>query len=314
MKKILSLTTAVAILLGTLSACSATDADTPDSVTLAVGDQIAGTEKVLRAAGELDSLPYEITWSTFTSGPPQIEALNAGQIDFAITGNTPPVVGGLTDTKVIQIYGNQAEGDAILIPPDSDISTVAELKGKSIAVARGSSAHGHLILQLEKAGLTSDDVTINFLQPSDSKSAFESGQVDAWAVWDPYTAIAEIGGALPLTTAAGVANGFGFGIASDEALADPTRTEALGDLVERVARAYQWATDNPEEWAQIYAEETGTDIQAAQIHTRSTRVSIPLDDTVVDSQNDLIGAFHRAGILPATFDFADQIDHRFSTA
>ena len=121
----------------------------------------------------MDDLPYDITWSAFTSGPPQIEALNAGQIDFAVTGNTPPIVGGLTKTKVVSAYSNGAKGDAILIPQDSDISSVQDLKGKSVAVARGSSAHGHLVLQLEKAGVNVSDVDINFLQPSDSKSAFE---------------------------------------------------------------------------------------------------------------------------------------------
>lgn len=313
MKKIFHLGLPIVLLLGTLTACTSTSADTLESVTLDVGDQIAGTEKVLQASGELDSVPYEINWSTFTSGPPQIEALNAGQIDFAITGNTPPVLSGITDTKVIQAYSNPAEGDAILIRPDSDVTTVAGLKGKSIAVARGSSAHGHLILQLEQAGLTPEDVEVNFLQPSDAKSAFESGQVDAWAVWDPYTAIAEIGGAVPLVRATGVANGFGFGIASDDALADDLRSEALGDLVARVDRAYQWAAENPEEWARIYAEETGTDPEAARLHARSTRVTILLDDAVVDSQNELISAFHRAGLLPTPFDFNDQIDHRFAT-
>lgn len=313
MKKILVIGTSVVALLGTLTACTTTEADSLDSITLAVGDQIAGTERVLQASGELDSVPYDIDWSTFTSGPPQIEALNAGQIDFAITGNTPPVLSGLTDTKVIQAYSNPAQGDAILIRPDSDITTIAGMKGRSIAVARGSSAHGHLILQLEKAGLAPEDVEVNFLQPSDAKSAFESGQVDAWAVWDPYTAIAEVGGAVPLVRATGVANGFGFGIASDEALADDLRSKALSDLVARVTRAYEWAAENPEEWARIYAEETGTDPEAAQLHARSTRVTIPLDDAVVDSQNELINAFHRAGLLPASFDFNDQIDRRFAT-
>lgn len=312
MKKILHISATAIVLLGTLTACSTTNADTLDSITLSVGDQVAGTERVLQASGELDSVPYDIEWSTFTSGPPQIEALNAGQIDFAITGNTPPVLSGITNTKVIQAYSNPAEGDAILITADSDISSVADLKGRNIAVARGSSAHGHLILQLEKAGLSPDDVEISYLQPSDAKSAFESGQVDAWAIWDPYTAIAEIGGAVPLATATGVANGFGFGIASDAALDDNLRSEALEDLVSRVDRAYQWATEHPEEWARIYAEETGTDPAAAELHVRSIRVSIPLDDAVVESQNELIKAFHRAGLLPEAFNFADQIDDRFA--
>lgn len=306
--KPLSITAIAGLVATSLVACSPAGAQ---DITLQVGDQIAGTEKILTAAGELDDLPYDITWSTFTSGPPQIEALNAGRIDFAITGNTPPIVGGLTDTKVISAYSNEAKGDAILIPQGSDIKSVADLKGKSVAVARGSSAHGHLILQLEKAGVDPGDLDINFLQPSDSKSAFESGQVDAWAVWDPYTAIAEVGGAVPLITAEGVSNGYGFGVASDKALADDPRAEAIDDLLGRIDRAYQWTKDNPEEWAKIFAEETGTEKAAAEINARSTRLPIALDQTVIDSQNDLIGAFERAGVLPESFDFADQVDVRF---
>ena len=64
-------------------------------LTLHVGDQKGGTEALLRAAHALDGLPYRVEFSTFTSGPPQIEALNAGRIDFAITGNTPPVFAAL---------------------------------------------------------------------------------------------------------------------------------------------------------------------------------------------------------------------------
>lgn len=238
--KPLSVTAIAGLIATSLLACSPAGGTTSDveNITLQVGDQIADTEKILSAAGELDDLPYDITWSTFTSGPPQIEALNAGQIDFAITGNTPPIVGGLTDTKVVSAYNNEAKGDAILIPENSDITSVADLKGKSVAVARGSSAHGHLVLQLEKAGVEVEDLDINFLQPSDSKSAFESGQVDAWAVWDPYTSIAEVGGAVPLITAEGVSNGYGFGVASDQALADDTRAEAIDDLLDRIDRAY----------------------------------------------------------------------------
>lgn len=306
--KPLSITAITGLVATSLVACSPAGAQ---DITLQVGDQIAGTEKILTAAGELDDLPYDITWSTFTSGPPQIEALNAGQIDFAITGNTPPIVGGLTDTKVISAYSNEAKGDAILIPQGSDIKSVADLKGKSVAVARGSSAHGHLILQLEKAGVDPGDLDISFLHPSDSKSAFESGQVDAWAVWDPYTAIAEVGGAVPLITAEGVSNGYGFGVASDKALADDPRAEAIDDLLGRIDRAYQWTKDNPEEWAKIFAEETGTEKAAAEINARSTRLPIALDQTVIDSQNDLIGAFERAGVLPESFDFADQVDVPF---
>lgn len=317
MKKLTSLILTVAVAVGATAAAGCSSSSEPftgdlSGTTLKIGDQVAGTEKILQAAGELDDVPYQIEWSSFTSGPPQIEALNAGQIDFAVTGNTPPVLGGNTDTKVIQAYSNKADGDAILIRDGSDLSRVADLRGHSIAVAKGSSAHGHLILQLESAGLTVDDVEINFVQPADAKSAFEAGQVDAWAVWDPFTAIAEVSGAKALVRATGVANGYGFGITSDKALGDEAHVAALKDLVQRIARAYLWADDHPDDWAKIYADETGTSPEAAKLNTRSTRLVIPLDDKVSESQNSLINAFVTAGVLQEGFDFADKVDTRFN--
>ena len=69
-------------------------------LTLQIGDQKGGTEALLKAAGALDNLPYQVAFSTFTSGPPQIEAATAGKIDFAITGNTPPIFGAASNAKV----------------------------------------------------------------------------------------------------------------------------------------------------------------------------------------------------------------------
>ena len=98
---------------------------------------------------------------------------------------------------------------------------------------------------------------------------------------------------------------------TDQPARDESRAEAIGDLLNRIDRGYQWTKDNPEEWAKIFAEETGADAEAAEFNVRSARLPTPLDQTVIDSQNDLIGAFERAEVLPETFDFADQIDVRF---
>lgn len=312
----------IAALTFGLAACStsaATPVDTSEvdlsQVTLRVGDQVSGTESILKSAGELEDIPYEIEWSTFTSGPPQIEALNADQIDYAITGNTPPILGHETATTVIQAFDSPQENvsDAILVGPGSDITEVADLKGRSIGVARGSSAHGHLILQLEKAGISLDDVEVNYLQPTDAKNAFESGQLDAWAVWDPYTGLAELDGAEPLVTGEGVTNGYGFAVASDKALEDPERAAAIEDLSERVAKAYRWAYDNPEEWAEVFSSTTGLAPEAAKLNARGNRLAIPLNQDVFDSQNELIRAFVAAGVLPSEFNFEDQTSDQFNT-
>ena len=290
-------------------------------LTLRVGDQKGGTEALLRASGELEKLPFTIEFSTFTSGPPQIEAATAGKIDFAVTGNTPPIFGAAANAKVkiVTGYANNASGDAILIPGTSSLASVADLKGKKVAVAKGSSAHGHLLLQLNKVNLTlgpGKDVEPVFLQPADALSAFTSGNVDAWAIWDPYTAIVQLeNNPKTLVTAEGVSNGYGFGIAGDEALADPRRNTAVRELALGIARAANWAKANPEEWAEQYSAEVGIDPRAGAIaQGRSLRPAIALDDSVVASEQELADAFADSGQLQGQVDFAKFVDNRYDEA
>ena len=290
-------------------------------LTLRVGDQKGGTEALLRASGELEKLPFTIEFSTFTSGPPQIEAATAGKIDFAVTGNTPPIFGAAANAKVkiVTGYANNASGDAILIPGRSTLASVADLNGKKVAVAKGSSAHGHLLLQLNKVNLTlgpGKDVEPVFLQPADALSAFTSGNVDAWAIWDPYTAIVQLeNNPKTLVTAEGVSNGYGFGIAGDEALADPRRNTAVRELALGIARAANWAKANPEEWAEQYSAEVGIVPRAGAIaQGRSLRPAIALDDSVVASEQELADAFADSGQLQGQVDFAKFVDNRYDEA
>src|SRR3990170_8091981 len=92
-------------------------------LTLQIGDQKGGTEALLRAAGALENLPYKVAFSTFTSGPPQVEAATAGKIDFAITGNSPPIFGAASNAKVkvVSAYDGSGRGDRILVHADSPI-------------------------------------------------------------------------------------------------------------------------------------------------------------------------------------------------
>nr|WP_174555422.1 ABC transporter substrate-binding protein [Rhodococcus rhodnii] len=287
-------------------------------VTLNIGDQKGGTESLLRAAGELDDTPYAVAFSTFTSGPPQVEAATAGQIDFAVTGNTPPVFGAAANAriKVVTAYSNTATGDQVLVPADSPLTSVADLRGKKIAVGKGSSAHGHILLQLEANGLTPEDVELVFLQPADALTAFQGGQVDAWAIWDPYTAIAQTdSGARTLVTAEGVANGYGFGIAADTALADARKNSALEDFAVRLARASQWAQQNPQEWAAEYSAAVGIDPVAGELaQGRSLRPAISLDDDVIASQQQLYDVFVESGQIQDGQPFADFVDPRYEGA
>jgi sulfonate transport system substrate-binding protein len=285
-------------------------------LTLNVGDQKGGTEALLRAAGALDDLPYQIAFSTFTSGPPQIEAATAGMIDFAITGNTPPIFGAASNAKVkvVSAYDGGGFGDQLLVHADAPIGSVRDLRGKSIAVAKGSSAHGHTLVQLDRAGLTPSDVQLVFLQPADALSAFTQRRVDVWAVWDPYTATAEIEQPVrSIARATGVTNGAGFGVASDAALADPRRNTALSDLLVRYAKAVHWANDNRDQWARRYAEEVGLDPEVARLaQGRSLRLPTDLSEQLVASEQEMADLFAKSSQIAAAPDFSRWVDRRFS--
>jgi len=286
-------------------------------LTLQVGDQKGGTESLLRAAGALDGLPYKIAFSTFTSGPPQVEAATAGKIDFAITGNTPPIFGAASGAKVkvVAAYDGGGNGDQVLVHQDSSITSIADLRGKRIVVGKGSSAHGHILGQLKNAGLTPDDVTLIFLQPADALSAFSQNQADAWAIWDPYTA--QTAAQLPVRSigqARNVTNGYWFGIASDQALADPKRNTALADLLVRFEKAARWAKDHPQQWATSYSQAVGLSPEVAEVaQSRSLRLPTELDDKVVASEQKLADLFAESGqIASPAPDFSKWVDRRYN--
>ena len=283
-------------------------------VTLQVGDQKGGTEALLRAAGALDHMPYRLTFSTFTSGPPQIEALNAGRIDFAITGNTPPVFGAAANsrTRVVSAWDGASTGEQILVRTNSSIATVHDLLGKTILVAKGSAAHANVLEHLADAGLKPKDVKLVFLQPADALSAFANGQGDAWVIWDPYTAQANL--TLKVRSIGSAENGYQFGSASIRALTDPKRNSALADLLVRYERAAQWTRDNPSEWARKYAAAVGMNLTVAELaQSRVRRLPIPLDDKVVAAEQRLADLFAAADQIPEAPDFAKWVDRRFNS-
>ena len=153
-----------------------------------------------------------------------------------------------------------------------------------------------------------------FLKPADALGAFRQQQVDAWAIWDPYTAQAEAD--IPVRSiaeAAGVTNGAGFGIASDAALADPKRNTALNDLLVRYAKATRWAQDNPDEWAASYAAAVGLDpAVAAAAQGRSLRLPTALSDQLIASEQELADLFAESKQISDKPEFKNWVDTRYS--
>jgi sulfonate transport system substrate-binding protein len=285
-------------------------------VTLRVGDQKGGSQSLLKAAGLLTGLPYKIEWSTFTSGPPLLEAVSAGGVDIGGVGNTPPIFAAAANAKIAIVSGAQGNvaGNAILVPADSPLRAVNDLRGKTIGVAKGSSAHGQILLTLRAAGLSIKDVTLSFLQPADAYGAFTQHRIDAWAIWDPYTSQAKLeANARVLADGTGTANGYGFQVAGTGSLADPGRNSAIRDYVVRLAKAQFWADTHRAEWAATWAAATGLspEVAKAAVNAGPSRL-VPLDDKVITSEQELADAFTADGVLPGRVDFARFVNKRFT--
>ncbi|MFJ5266040.1 ABC transporter substrate-binding protein [Streptomyces sp. NPDC088387] len=292
--------------------------DGKGSLTLNVGDQKGGSEAVLRAAGELDDLDYRIKWSTFSSGPPLLEAVNAKAVDIGGVGNTPPVFAAGAGSKitVVAAWHGTSQGEAVLVPNGSKLTKPEQLKGKSVAVAQGSSAHFQLIASLKEAGLTLGDIKVKYLQPADALAAFTSGKVDAWAVWDPYTSqILNGKQGRVLTTGDGVVNGLSFQVAAPGALADQDKSAAIKDYLDRLRRAQDWVYDHPEEWAKVWAKDTGLPYEVALAsvkQTNASRVPVAVDEPLIKSEQEIADAFTALKLIPDKVDFSKYVDDRFN--
>jgi sulfonate transport system substrate-binding protein len=303
---------------GNSSASTGTDTDGKGSLTLNVGDQKGGSEAVLRAAGELKNLDYKIKWSTFTSEPPLLEAVNAKAVDIGGVGNTPPVFAAGAGSKitVVAAFHGASKGDAILVPNDSKLSKPQDLKGKSVAVAQGSSANYQLVASLKAAGLSLSDVRVKYLQPADALAAFTSGKVDAWAVWDPYTAqILQAKQGRVLTTGEGITNGLTFQVAAPSALQDKKKADAIKDYLERLRRATAWVYGHQEEWAKVWAKDTGLPYEVALAsvrRTNATRISVAVDKPLIASEQQIADTFTELKLIPRKVDFAAFVDPRYN--
>ncbi len=163
--------------------------------TLKIGYQKGSTSLLLlKHRGILEKqlapLGYDVAWALFPSGPPMLEALSANAVNFAFTGETPPIFAQASGTPVVYAAASvkHPHEEALFVKASSPITSVAGLKGKQVAVQKGSSAHHLLVAAVLNAGLAYSDISPVYLAPADARAAFQSGAVDAWAIWDPFWA------------------------------------------------------------------------------------------------------------------------------
>jgi sulfonate transport system substrate-binding protein len=269
-----------------------------------IGTQKGGFFPAVRQRHTLEDafkpLDIDIKWIDFQFGPPLLEAINVGSVDFGYVGDTPPIFAQAAGARIRYVAAVKSEGNtqAIVVPQHSPIKTLADLKGKRIAFGKGSSAHNLLVAALEKAGLNWSDITPAPLAPADATAAFVKGSVDAWSIWDPYLALAELKeNARAIAFEKDVRKQNAFYIAgSDFVEKHPTLVARLNQMF---AAEGVWADQHHEEVAKAQAEATGVNIEAIRRFVdRSNYRVVPVDDDVIDSQQVVADRFARFGLIP----------------
>lgn len=268
--------------------------------TLRVGDQRGNARALMEAAGVLDGLPYRLEWSEFPNAAPLLEALNAGAIDAGGVGDAPFTFAAAAGVpvKAFLAFRNDQDGLAILVPKDSAIGGVADLKGKRIATSRGSIGHQIVLAALEEAGLPADSVNFSFLPPADAKIALASGGVDAWSTWEPYTSTAELAGLVRvLRDGKGITPGLSFAVANDAALKD--KRPLLADFAQRLAKARDWALADPKPYAAAWSKLIGLpEAVPLRWFGRAQYRNVAIDEAVIGDEQRTIDLFVRAGLIP----------------
>ncbi len=274
---------------------------------LRIGWQKNGVLALAKRRGALEKRLADqgltVSWSEFTSGPPLLEALGAGALDFGATGDVPPLfaqaAGGVL--YYVGIYRGSPAGSAILVRKDSPIRTLEDLKGRKVAFKRGSSAHNVTVKVLRKAGLTLDDVQPLDLAPPDAAAAFKNGSIDAWSIWDPYLAIAE---ADPdtriLTTAEGIVDSYSYFLANKD-FTDENGT-VIVNVLDDLAKVGRSAQDNLDETVKELSEITGVPADVTRVTLTRPGADLGSVSTVTDAaasyQQALADEFYNLGIVP----------------
>jgi sulfonate transport system substrate-binding protein len=242
-----------------------------------------------------------VRWVEFPFGPPLLEALNAAAIDYGYTGNAPPIFAQAAHANIqyVAVIPTRGYGQAIVVPNGSPLQTLADLRGKKVAVAKGSSAHDLLVAALESANIPWSEITPVYLAPADAAAAFSRGAVDAWSIWDPFYAIAELrqkARALPIDPKAAEQNS--FFLANTDFIAG--HADVVTAVNEEIAKSTQWASAHRDELAALFAEASGVDLAAQKRSVSRAEFTFgPLTEVVIVQQQAVADRFYRLGLIPA---------------
>jgi sulfonate transport system substrate-binding protein len=250
----------------------------------------------------------DVKWVEFTAGPPMMEAMNAGSIDFGAVGDSPPIFAQAAGANIVYAAGQPiTNGQGILVQQNSPIKTLADLKGKRIAFTRGSSANNVVLVALEKAGLSFGDITPVYLGPPEAGPAFANGTIDAWAIWDPYFAIAEVKqNARILINAHEIAKTNSFFIANRDFAKN--NGIVLRDVIGSLASAAKWAESNRDLVGKSLADVTGIDLEIQTIAARRSAFVIgPITEDILTTQQAVADRYAKLNLIPRAINVREAV-------
>jgi sulfonate transport system substrate-binding protein len=297
-----------------LSGCGDDDKTTKSAAgngTLRIGYQRFGGLSLVKARGDVPG----VTWSLFESGPALTEAIKAGAIDLGQTGEAPPIFAAAAKTPfVIAAAGAPSpKSEAVLVKKSRGFKTFADLKGKTIALNKGSNVHWLLVRLLEANHLTLKDVNVKYLKPAEGRPAFDNDQVDAWIIWDPYFALAENPNVQVLADATGVANNREYILVSKQA------STAKADQIKAFLATYEkttaWGLAHPDERAAILAPELKIDEPTTKrALARAAQPVAPLTAAIGAELQGIADGFANLQLIPGPVDIKSLVDPQFTGA
>ncbi|MFZ2157440.1 MAG: sulfonate ABC transporter substrate-binding protein [Bradyrhizobium sp.] len=260
---------------------------------LVIARQQAALEKHFSPRG------IEVKWVEFSSGPPMLEAMNVGSVDYGAVGDSPPIFAQAAGAAIVYAAGQPiTNGQGILVPATSGIRSIADLKGKRVGFTKGSSAHNVVVQTLEKAGLTYADIIPVYLTPPDAGPAFANGSIDAWSIWDPYFAIGETrqNGRI-LVNAFEITKTNSFYIANRDFAKN--HGPVLQQIIDVTSSTAKWAEQHRDEVAKALSAVTNIplDIQTVAANRSSFAVG-PITGDIIATQQGVADRFFKLGLIP----------------
>ena len=279
------------------------------SAALRVGYQRFGGLSLVKAKAAAP----DATWSLFESGPALTEALKAGAIDIGQTGEAPPIfaAAGKIPFSIVGTSAPVPKGEAVLVKAAKGYKSFADLRGKTVALNKGSNVNWLLVRLLEANKMTLSDINVKYLKPAEGRPAFDNDQVDAWIIWDPYFALAEQPGVQVLADATGLANNREYILVSPDAAKN--KTEQIRDFLGAYQTTTTWGIANPAERAKILAPELKIDEPTTtRALARSAQPLAPLTPEIGDELQAIADGFSELELIPGKVDMKARIDSQFT--